>query len=156
MQSFSYKLEKPPKYEYTDTGSGTWKTYQFENGVKFREYKSHFHVGDQPFVTITSGIDPETGKMPVAKGFIAIGQQARGFIAVGQMVSGYFAVGQMATARIAGIGQFIAAPLALGQFSIALATISQFGIAGTGIFQAGITFFGGLGQAVIDLARIIF
>lgn len=147
-----YKLEKPAKYEYHDTGSGIWKSYTHEDGVKFGEYTSHFCIGETPFLSIAYGPNPETGKMAVADGFVAIGQRAKGFVAIGQFVSGYFSVGQFATARVAGIGQFVAAPLALSQFAIAVAGIGQMGLVGTGIFQSATMFFGGIGQKVWDLS----
>lgn len=151
----NYKLEKPPKYEYTDTGAGTWKSFEFENGVKFKQYTSHMMIGEQPLISVASGIDPETGKMATAEGFIAIGQRAKGFFAVGQFASGWISIGQFVTARIAGIGQFCVAPLAIGQFSIAVAAIAQMGIVGTGILQSGLAFFGGWGQAVLDVSRFL-
>lgn len=154
--AINYKLEKPPKYEYVDTAFGTWTLYEFENGVKYRQYSSHIMVGEKPLVSITSGISPETGKMAVADGFVAIGQRAKGFVAIGQFASGYVSVGQFVTARVLGIGQFCVAPLGIGQFTLAVAAIGQMGIAGTGIFQSAITFFGGLGQSILDLSQYLF
>lgn len=155
-QPFNYKLEKPPKYHYEDNGSGIWKSYEFENGVKFREYTSHAVIGELPLVSITSGINPETGKMALAKGVIAIGQRSEGVVAIGQFASGYFSIGQFVTARIAGVGQFCIAPLAIGQMTFAVAAIGQMGIVGTGILQFGVSFFGGIGQQLLDLSSFIF
>ena len=153
--TFNYKLEKPPKYQYVDNGTGVWKTFEFENGVKFKEFTSHMKFGDLPLISISSGMDPETGKMAIADGVIAIGQRSKGVVALGQFASGYLAVGQFVTGRIAAVGQFCLAPLSIGQFSIAVAAIAQMGIVGTGIMQMGIAFFGGIGQMVLDVGKFL-
>lgn len=155
-QSFDYKLEKAPKYEIDETGSGTIKRYTFENGVKFYEYTSHFTFGEMPFLHVTSGPDPETGKVKKAEGFVAIGQYSKGFVAIGQFANGYFTIAQFGTARVAGVGQFIAAPFAVSQFALAFAALGQVGAAATGIFQMGVTLYGGIGQKIIDLSSWIF
>ena len=139
----------------TKTAVGVWKEFLYENGHVFREFRSHQAVAGRPLVCIAAGRDPETGKMAVADGIIAIGQWARGWLAIGQFASGNVSVGQFATGRIAAVGQFAVAPLALGQFSIAVAGIGQFVIAGTGIFQAGLTWFGGIGVQIWDLSRFL-
>lgn len=150
---FEDKLDKPPKYQYVETGMGTWKSYEFENGAKFNEFTSHSRFGDLPLISIASGIDPETGKLAVARGVVAVGQRSQGVVAIGQFVNGYLAIGQFVTARIAGIGQFCVAPLAIGQFSIAVAAIAQVGIVGTGIMQMGVSVFGSIGQSVLNLIQ---
>lgn len=151
----SYKLDHPPKYEYVPTGLGVWKTFQFENGVKFSQFTSHAEMGGLPLFSVAVGFDPETGKRATAHGVFAVGQKARGVVAVGQFASGYLAIGQFVTARVGGIGQFCAAPLAIGQFSIAAAAICQIGLVGTGIMQMGIAAFGGIGLQVLDLAKLL-
>ena len=148
-------LLKPPKYRYTDTGLGVWKEFLYENGRVFREYRSHRTVCGQPLVSIANGRHPETGKMAVAEGIIAIGQWAQGWLAIGQFVNGHIAIGQFATGRVAALGQIAIAPLAIGQLTIALAAVGQIGIAGTGVFQAALTFFGGLGLQIVDLSRYL-
>ena len=154
ITSANLLLEKP-KYKFTKTAAGMWKEFLYENGAVFREYRSHRTIGGKPLVCIANGRNPETGKMAVAEGIIAIGQRARGWLAIGQFVNGNIAIGQFATGRIAAVGQFAVAPLAIGQFSVAIAAIAQFGIGGTGIFQMGQTFFGGIGVQIVDLGRLL-
>ena len=49
------------------------------------EYRSQRMVGGRPLVHVAVGFDPETGKLMVARGFIAIGILARGVIAIGRV-----------------------------------------------------------------------
>ena len=148
-------LAKPVKpikdtlFEYVETEFGTWKIYDpgkdnFKQKIfgcqpKYREFASHAEIFGKPLFTFASGFHPETKRMAVADGFIAIGQKAKGVVAIGQFCNGYvFALGQFCTSRIFAIGQFTVAPLAIGQFGLALFVVSQFGIAGLGLFQIGI------------------
>lgn len=149
VAEFPIQPVKPVKYEIEKTYSGTWRRYESPAGERFAEFQSESEIGGRPLVTIAWGIDPETGKMAIADGFIGIGQRARGFIAIGQFVNGTFALGQFATGRVAALGQFVIAPLAIGQFSIAVATVAQMGLAGWGIFQFGATAFDGVGQFLL-------
>lgn len=146
---------KPIKFTFTQTELGVWKTFDHADGTKFRQFTSHAQLMGRPLVCVAAGLDPETGKMVIADGWVAIGQRAQGVVAVGQFVNGGVAIGQFATGRIFALGQFVVAPFAIGQLSIGLAVIGQSGIAGTGIFQMGITVYGGMGQFVVDLSRWI-
>lgn len=148
-------LLEPPKYRYTEKASGVWQEFLYENGRAFRRYRSHRKLSDQPLVCIAYGVDPETGRMAVAEGFIAIGQWARGRIAIGQFATGTVALGQFALGRLAAIGQFAIAPLAAGQFTIALAGIGMMGISATGIFWIGVTLFGGIGRFLLSLSQFL-
>ncbi len=136
------------------TDKGTWRTFDFGDGRKFREFKSHVELIGRPLFCYSQGIDPVTGKMATARGFIAIGQRASGTVAIGQFVNGTFSVGQFATGRVLAIGQFAVAPFALGQFGIGLTVAAQAGIAGWGVFQAGVVYFGGVGQAVLNVCQL--
>src|SRR5215469_15705186 len=73
------------------------------------EYKSKTKVFGLPFVHVAHGVDPSTGKVRVARGFIAIGGRARGIFALGGEAVGVFAFGGVAT------GGFV-----LGGFGIGL------------------------------------
>ena len=93
------------------------------------EWVSQKMVGDRPLVHVAWGRNPQTGKMRVAKGVIAIGQFAKGDIAIGQFAFGkYFALGQFAASWVAAIGQFAAAPLAIGMLAIGAFIIALIGV----------------------------
>lgn len=136
-------LEKP-EYKITDSGSGVLKEFMYEHGGTYREFTSYATLFGMPLISIVNGINPETGKRGVAKGFIAIGGKAKGVIAIGQFANGWFTLAQIGTARIFGLGQMMIAPLAIGQLAIAAAAIGQIGLVGVGIFQTAVTLFGGI------------
>lgn len=136
------------------TPSGTWRVLDYENGGKFREFRSHAEIMGRPLVSIANGIDPTTKKAAVARGVIAIGQRASGTVAIGQFVSGTISIGQFAFGRVFAIGQFTAAPLAIGQFAIGLAVVAQSAVAGWGVFQSGAVLFDGIGQFVFNVGAI--
>ena len=153
--SFAYtnKPAKPvkSKIETVITDFGTWRSHDFGDGRKFGEFKTHTEIMNRPLFSIAWGINPETDRMAIADGFIAIGQRAKGVIAIGQFVNGWLACGQFASGRIAAVGQFVVAPFAVGQFAIALAAVAQIGVSGWGIFQAGAVFFDGIGQSLFRI-----
>ena len=146
---------KSPKYEIVRTEFGVWKSLDLPNGRKFRQFTSHAYLLGRPLLGMAVGVDPETGRMATAEGFIAIGQRAKGVIAIGQFVNGVLAIGQFATGRVCAVGQFVAAPFALGQMSIGLLAVGQMGAAGCGIFQFGATVFAGRAQFLLDLSKWI-
>ena len=57
-------------YQLDETTLGTWKSFQHENGKKFREFNSHAHVGGLPLLHFTSGKSPETNRRKTAVGLI--------------------------------------------------------------------------------------
>lgn len=77
------------------------------------EYRSKRMVGKRPLVHVAVGFHPETGKLMVARGFIAIGIFARGFIAIGS-----FAMGVVTFAGV-GLGLLTFAGVALGLLAAA-------------------------------------
>jgi len=102
------------------------------------QWKSKAQVLGVPFVHIAWGRDPETGKLLVAKGVIAIGQFAIGLITIaqfgvgllfgfGQFVAGAYAIGQVALAVKFGIGQVATGYTAIGQFAFGWYTLGQLG-----------------------------
>ena len=137
------------------TTNGTWRTFDFGDGRRFKEFKSHAEIMGRPLFCYAQGVDPITEKMATAKGFIAIGQRASGTIAIGQFVNGTISLGQFATGRVLAIGQFAVAPLALGQLGMGLAAAAQMGIAGWGSFQTGAVVFGGFGQQLFSVFQLL-
>jgi hypothetical protein len=87
------------------------------------EYRSEMEILGWPLVHITKGYDPNTGKLLVSKGVIAIGEIAIGALAVGGFALGGLAVGGMAVGAIAlgglAIGVLSAGGIALGGFAAA-------------------------------------
>jgi hypothetical protein len=78
-------------------------------------------VGNRPLVHIAWGRDPQTGKLRVANGVIAIGQFAKGDVAIGQLAYGKcFALGQLAASWVAAIGMLAIGLFAIGAFIVAL------------------------------------
>lgn len=156
----SYLVESP-QFEEQKTNTGVIRTFTHWNGQKYRNYTSHDTWFGMPILSRVSGIDPETGRSGIARGFIAVGPKAQGVFAIGQFADGYFAIGQMAIGRVFALGQVAVAPLAIGQAAVAFASIGQLtasvvgigqiGIAGTGIFQIGVTLWGGIAQKLIPL-----
>lgn len=126
-----------PEYKVTDTGKGVWREFLYSGGGCYREYRSHTTVAGMPLVVIANGRHPETGKMAVAEGFIAIGQRAKGVIALGQMAKGTIAIGQLAMGSVVAVGQLAIGPIAVGQGAFALIGAGQIGAAGLGAFMLG-------------------
>ena len=135
-----------PEYKTTETGKGIWREYLYQDGMYFREYRSHKTLLGMPFVTIANGRNPETGKMAVAEGFIAIGQRAHGVVAIGQMAKGTVAIGQLARGSFAAIGQLAIGPIAVGQGAVGILAVGQIGLAAMGAFMFGTSLRG------VDLA----
>lgn len=102
------------------------------------DYKSKFRLFGMPFIHVATGVDPATGGLRVARGFIAIGNVAIGVLALGGVSIGIFAIGGLA------LGVFSFAGLALG-------IVAAFGgvaiggyLAAGGLAIAGYVAFGGL------------
>ena len=137
------------------TDAGTWRKIDYDDGARFREFKSHAEIMGRPLLCIATGKDPDTQRMAVAKGVIAIGQRASGTIAIGQFVNGTVSIGQFATGRLAAVGQFVVAPIGIGQFSLAVVAAAQIGIAGWALLQTGAVMFGGFGQQVFNVFQFL-
>jgi len=98
-----------------------------------------------PLYHVVRGPDPATGRVPVARGFFALGPVARGVFALGGRPTGFVAVGGMPVGVIA-IGG-----LALGVFTFGGMSLAVLGAAGglsvgalaSGGFAAGLAAFGG-------------
>ncbi len=102
------------------------KQNSFGRGAMGYEYKSTRMIFGMPFVHIANGINPETGRPYVAKGFIAVGNVAIGVFALGGVAIGAFAFGGVA------IGLFVFGGLALGL------------LIGLGGFATGVIALGGM------------
>jgi predicted Ser/Thr protein kinase len=97
---------------------GSRRAYQ---GVNYRSKAMLFGL---PLLHVTSGIDPETGRVRVAKGIIAIGDRAKGVVAFGGLAMGGFAVGGLAI----GVFAFGGAALGLVSFGgLAVALLAALG-----------------------------
>jgi len=70
------------------------------------DYRSKTTLFGLPLVHIADGVDPETGRVRVARGIIAIGSEAHGVIAIGGMAIGAIALGGLAIGglTIGGLG----------------------------------------------------
>jgi hypothetical protein len=112
------------------------------------EYKSKTELFGLPLVHVAHGMDPATGKVRIARGFVAIGGRARGVFAFGGEAIGVFAFGGAA------IGVF-----ALGGFGIGLCTLSGLAIglmlASGGLAVGGIA-VGGLAVGYYALGGLGF
>ena len=147
-------LEKP-EYKIVKTGLGTWRSFGYQNGTSFHEFKSDAAWLGLPLVHYTYGRSPETGRRVCAKGVIAIGRLACGIIAIGHASIGIIAIGQLAIGLLLGLGQlstgiaavaqaaigvyfglgqFATGYIAIGQFALGKYVLAQFG-AGTHILS---------------------
>ena len=144
-------------YQVTKTASGTWKRFLYTSGQRYSEFVSDARIGSLPLVHIAYGRSPETGKIPTAKGVIAIGRKAFGVIAIGQgavgvlalgqAAFGVVAVGQLAVGTVFGLGQAATGVLAIGQFAAGVFSFGQFAL---GAWSYGQFYFG---QNLLELWR---
>ena len=126
---------KPEKYEYTETPLGVWRGYRYPNGQVFREFRSHAQVLGLPLMHYTRGKCPETGRLVVARGIVAVGRLAIGVVAIGQASCGIIGIGQASLGLLLGVGQATAAFTAFGQLAVGIVVgIGQFA---TGAFALG-------------------
>jgi len=83
------------------------------------EYKSPQTLFGLPLVHIAQGLDPQTGRLRVARGIIAVGNVAFGLVALGGVAFGGVAVGGLAVGVLA-LGGMAAGFAALGGMAFAL------------------------------------
>lgn len=118
------------------------------------EYRSSAEVFGWPLVHIARGIDPETGRMRVARGIIALGDIAVGVFSLGGISVGLFSIGGIS------IGSYALGGIALGGAAfgaIALGLCSAVGViaAAPNLARGILTFTPNLGGIVgILLERI--
>ncbi len=111
-------LFKEIEYQWEETALGIWRRFEYPNGALFAEFKSHGYFGSLPILHYTFGKCPETGRLIVAHGFIAVGRLARGVIAIGHASIGIIAIGQLAIGLGFGLGQAATGVLAIGQIGL--------------------------------------
>lgn len=108
------------------------------------EWRSKACVGRWPLVHVAIGWNPETGRLHVARGVIAIGQFGVGLITIAQ-----FGVG-----LLFGLGQFVAAPFVVAQFALAL--VFAFGQVAIGLVAIGQLGFGYYVRAAAGYGRYVW
>jgi len=86
-------------------------------GMMGYEYVSRSEVMGFPLLHIVRGLDPETGRVRVARGIIAIGNIAIGVFALGGVSMGIFSIGGVTLGLIA-LGGFAGGVVALGGMAI--------------------------------------
>jgi len=102
------------------------------------EWRTRAEILGWPLVHVAVGRNPQTGRLRVAKGIIAVGQIGIGLItvaqlgvgilfALGQLVGGYVAIGQGALGLRFGLGQFACGMTAIGQFAFGKYVLAQAG-----------------------------
>jgi hypothetical protein len=91
----------------------------FYGGLWGYEYKSKRTFLGMPLVHVAKGIDPQTGRPRVAKGFIAVGNIAIGVIAIGGLALGGFAIGGLCLGLLA-FGGVALGGIAFGGVALAL------------------------------------
>lgn len=112
----------------------------------YYEFSSHQRVLGMPLVHIAWGRNPVTGKLAVARGFIAIGQFAIGVVSIGQLSIGFLSIGQLSLGLWGALGQAAIGFLAIGQLAVGLrAAIGMLAVAfhAVGMLTAGGTCVGG-------------
>lgn len=83
------------------------------------EYKSEAEFFGLPLIHIAQGVDPQTGKLRIAKGILAIGNVALGVIALGGIAVGGFTVGGASIGLLA-LGGLALGGITLGGLSIGI------------------------------------
>jgi hypothetical protein len=144
------------EYKIDETPRGVWRRYLYPDGQLFEEFVSHRWVSGVPMLHYTRGRCPETGKLVVARGVVAIGRLAVGVVAIGQASMGVIAIGQLALGLMFGLGQATTGVFAIGQLAVGLLVgLGQFA---TGYVTIGQLAFGryvlaqmGIGEHVWDM-----
>jgi len=144
-------LFEPVEYKIEQTALGVWRSHLSEQGRYFTEFRSHAELLGLPLIHHTRGINPETGRRKVAKGWLAVGRLAYGGIAIGQASCGLIGIGQASFGLLfafaqAAVGYYalgqlaIAGGFALGQLGLGQVVIAQFGVGEWVLAQAGFGF----------------
>ena len=121
------------------------------------EYQSSTRIFGLPLVHIAQGVNPQTGRLRVAKGIIAVGNVAFGLLAVGGLAFGGLTLGGVTLGLVAigglALGGISLGGLALGVF-LALggaAIAGQYAIGGLAIAPHTIS---GVGSDPVLLAKL--
>ena len=134
------------EYKIEETNLGKWRRFGYPNGQIFEDFVSHSKIGNLPLLHYTRGKCPETGKLAVAKGIIAIGRLAIGVLAIGHASAGVVALGQLAFGLVFGLGQASTGLIAIGQLAIAI-------IFGLGQIATGYVVIAQFGLGIYVLAQ---
>ncbi|MFC1479485.1 hypothetical protein ACFL6F_02710 [Planctomycetota bacterium] len=126
-------------YLIKENEQGIWRSYVYESGKSFREYRSKTEIMGLPLIHFTYGKCPETGRRIVAKGFIAVGRLSCGVIAIGHASLGLIAFGQLALGALV-FAQAAFGLVGLGQLAIML--VMGIGQIATGYVAIGQVVFG--------------
>ena len=110
------------------------------------EYKSSMTIGGWPLVHVSSGIDPITMRLRVAKGIVAIGNVAVGVLAIGGVACGLFTVGGASIGLLAAVGG-VALGLGVSVGGVAVGSVAIGGAALGFVYAIG---GAAIGPAVID------
>jgi len=112
----------------------------------FYEYISDARWNGVPWVHVAGGRHPETGRIAVAKGVVAIGQFAVGGVAIGQLAVGVITIAQVGIGGMAALGQVVVGGFAIGQLALAVKmAVGMLAVASQafGMFTAGGACVGG-------------
>jgi hypothetical protein len=82
------------------------------------EYRSQAELFGWPLIHIAHGVDPQTGRLRVARGILAIGNGAIGLVAIGGWAVGGLAIGGMGLGVLA-LGGLAVGGLVLGGIALA-------------------------------------
>lgn len=104
------------------------------------EYRSEIELFGWPLIHVAQGIDPETGRLRVARGIIAVGNFAVGLVAVGGLALGVFALGGL------GLGVFALGGVAIGGVAMGGLAVAL-GLAAGGLAVSTMYAIGGLALA---------
>jgi len=109
------------------------------------EYKSSITIGGWPLVHVSSGVDPVTMRLRVAKGVVAIGNVAIGGLAIGGLACGLFTLGGASIGLLAAVG---GAALGLG------VSVGGFAVGSIAFGGAAVGFVYAIGGAAVGPATI--
>jgi len=110
------------------------------------EWRSKTTLFGWPLVHIAHGVDPETGRMRIARGVIAIGNAAIGGLAMGGAAAGGIAIGGMGIVSLGGcaVGGLALGGMAVGGVAIGGMAVGLIALGGmaVGYYAAGGGAFG--------------
>ena len=78
-------LLREVEYMIEETRWGIWRRHFTATGQYFAEFTSHATFLGLPLFHFTRGKCPETGRLIIAKGVVAVGRVARGIVAIGHV-----------------------------------------------------------------------
>jgi hypothetical protein len=126
-----YPLKKPEPPQVVIRGGRAKRAWGFE-------WRTKAEILGWPLIHVAIGRDPQTLRLRVARGIIAVGQFGVGLITIaqlgvgllfglGQCVGGYVAIGQAAFGLHLAVGQVAIGMTAIGQFALGRYVLAQIG-----------------------------